>query len=49
MENQAAVILANLEAVADDLISGSLVVITDELVRIRRLPIVNPSHRDDKI
>lgn len=36
---QAAVILANLESVADDLDAGAVVVLTDDSIRIRRLPI----------
>jgi predicted nuclease of predicted toxin-antitoxin system len=35
---QAAIILANLPAVAEDLESGAIVVLTDDWVRIRRLP-----------
>jgi len=35
---QAATILANLPAVAEDLEAGAIVVLTDEWVRIRRLP-----------
>lgn len=38
---QAAIILANLDVVADDLDSGAVVVLTDEWVRVRRLPIVS--------
>jgi hypothetical protein len=38
---QAAIILANLEVVAEDLDSGAVVVLTDEWVRVRRLPIVS--------
>ena len=37
--DQAAVILANLDVVADDLEAGAVVVLTDEWVRVRRLPI----------
>jgi len=37
--DQAAVILANLDLVADDLEAGAVVVLTDEWVRVRRLPI----------
>lgn len=36
---QAAIILANLDTVADDLDAGAVVVLTDEWVRVRRLPI----------
>ena len=36
----AATILANLPAVADDLEAGAIVVLTDEWVRIRRLPML---------
>ena len=36
---QAAVILANLESVADDLDAGAVVVLTDDWIRVRRLPI----------
>ena len=36
---QAAIILANLDVVADDLEAGAVVVLTDEWVRVRRLPI----------
>jgi len=38
---QAAIILANLDAVSEDLDSGAVVVLTDEWVRVRRLPIVS--------
>ncbi len=38
---QAVIILANLDAVADDLDSGAVVVLTEEWVRVRRLPIVS--------
>ncbi|MFI5425808.1 DUF5615 family PIN-like protein [Aeromicrobium sp. UC242_57] len=38
-EHQAEVLLANLEAVVDDLDNGSIVVFTDDRIRIRRLPI----------
>jgi predicted nuclease of predicted toxin-antitoxin system len=37
---QAATILANLPAVADDLEAGAIAVLTDEWVRIRRLPML---------
>lgn len=37
---QAATILANLPAVADDLEAGAIVVLTDDWVRIRRLPML---------
>jgi predicted nuclease of predicted toxin-antitoxin system len=37
---QAATILANLPAVADDLEAGAIIVLTDEWVRIRRLPML---------
>jgi predicted nuclease of predicted toxin-antitoxin system len=36
---QAATILANLPAVAEDLETGAVVVLTDAAIRIRRLPI----------
>jgi predicted nuclease of predicted toxin-antitoxin system len=36
---QAALILANLDPVADDLASGAVVVLGDEWIRIRRLPL----------
>ena len=36
--HRAATILANVPAVADDLEAGAIVVLTDEWVRIRRLP-----------
>ena len=39
---QAAIILANLDVVSEDLDSGAVVVLTDEWVRVRRLPIVGP-------
>lgn len=35
---QSAIILANLDQVAEDLIAGSVVVIGDDWIRIRRLP-----------
>ena len=38
---QAAIILANLDVVAEDPDSGAVVVLTDEWVRVRRLPIVS--------
>lgn len=38
---QATIILANLDVVADDLDGGAVVVLTDEWVRVRRLPIVS--------
>lgn len=38
---QAAIILANLDVVSEDLDSGAVVVLTDEWVRVRRLPIVS--------
>jgi predicted nuclease of predicted toxin-antitoxin system len=38
--DQAAVILANLEPVAEDLSAGAVVVLTDQWVRIRRLPLL---------
>ena len=38
--DQAAIILANLPAVSEDLHDGAVVVLTDEWVRIRRLPLV---------
>ena len=38
---QAAIILANLDVVSQDLDSGAVVVLTDEWVRVRRLPIVS--------
>jgi predicted nuclease of predicted toxin-antitoxin system len=38
---QATIILANLDVVAEDLDSGAVVVLTDEWVRVRRLPIVS--------
>lgn len=37
---QAATILANLPTVADDLEAGAVVVLTDDWVRIRRLPML---------
>jgi predicted nuclease of predicted toxin-antitoxin system len=37
--DQAAVILANLQAVEDDLNAGAVVVLTDDWIRVRRLPI----------
>jgi predicted nuclease of predicted toxin-antitoxin system len=38
----AGVLLANLDAVADDLAVGAFVVITDQRLRIRSLPITSP-------
>jgi hypothetical protein len=38
---QAAIILVNLDIVFVDLDSGAVVVLTDEWVRVRRLPIVS--------
>ena len=38
-EHQAAVLLANVETVADDLEAGAIVVLTDNRIRIRKLPI----------
>ena len=38
-EHQAAVLLENLETVSDDLEAGSIVVFTDDRIRIRKLPI----------
>ena len=38
---QAAILLANLDVVSEDLDSGAVVVLTDEWVRVRRLPIVS--------
>lgn len=38
---QAGIILANLDVVSEDLDSGAVVVLTDEWVRVRRLPIVS--------
>ena|ERR1039458_7425695 len=38
---QATIILANLNVVAEDLDSGSVVVLTEEWIRVRRLPIVS--------
>ena len=38
---QAAIILANLDVVSEDLDSGAVVVLTDQWVRVRRLPIVS--------
>ena len=35
---QSAIILANLDQIAEDLIAGSVVVIGDDWIRIRRLP-----------
>lgn len=37
---QAVTILANLPAIADDLRAGAIVVLTDDWVRIRRLPML---------
>jgi len=37
--DQAAVILANLPAVAEDLGAGAVVVLTDDWIRVRRLPL----------
>ena len=39
-ERQAALLLATLSAVADDLDVGAVVVIGDDRLRVRRLPIV---------
>jgi hypothetical protein len=38
---QASIILANLDVVAEDLDIGSVVVLTDEWIRVRRLPIIS--------
>ena len=38
---QAIIILANLDVVAEDLDGGAVVVLTGEWVRVRRLPIVS--------
>ncbi|MBW8825070.1 MAG: DUF5615 family PIN-like protein [Acidobacteria bacterium] len=38
-ERQAALLLANLDAVADDLSEGAIVVIGNDRIRVRRLPI----------
>ena len=38
---QATIILANLDVVANDLDGGAVVVLTDEWVRVRRLPILS--------
>lgn len=38
-EHQATTILGNLEAVAEDLEAGAIVVFTDDNIRIRRLPV----------
>lgn len=38
-EELASVLLANLDEIADDLHSGALVVIGEERIRIRRLPV----------
>jgi hypothetical protein len=40
IDEQATIILANLPAVAQDLDDGAVVVLTDDWVRIRRLPIL---------
>jgi hypothetical protein len=37
--DQAGIILANFEAVAEDLTAGAIVVLAGEWVRIRRLPL----------
>lgn len=37
--DQAAIILANLPAVTEDLDAGAVMVLTDESIRIRRLPV----------
>jgi predicted nuclease of predicted toxin-antitoxin system len=42
---QAALLLANLDAVADDLNGGAIVVLQDERVRVRRLPFGNGPER----
>ena len=39
-EQMAALLIANLPAVADDLDAGAVVVITDDAIRVRRLPIL---------
>jgi hypothetical protein len=39
VEDLAAILLANLPVVADDLALGSIVVIGDDSLRVRRLPI----------
>ena len=38
-EHQAAVLLANVETMSPDLEAGSIVVLTDDRIRIRKLPI----------
>jgi len=40
-EQQAAVILEHLDDLADDLATGAVAVITDERIRVRRLPLLH--------
>lgn len=39
VEHRAATLLANLEEIEEDLVTGAVVVFTDDRVRIRRLPL----------
>ena len=41
-EGQAALLVANLDQVADDLQGGAIVVMGDDRVRVRRLPVERP-------
>jgi len=40
-EHQAAVILRHLDSVADDLARGAILVVTDDRIRIRHLPLIS--------
>lgn len=40
-EDQGAVILDYLEDLADDLVAGAVVVVTDDRMRVRRLPLIH--------
>ena len=42
-EQQAAVILRHLEDVAEDLDRGAILVVTDDRIRVRRLPLIGES------
>jgi predicted nuclease of predicted toxin-antitoxin system len=39
--NQAAIVLANLNDLGDDLRQGAVVVVTDDRIRVRRLPLLH--------
>ncbi len=42
-EDQAAVILDHLADLADDLVAGAVVVVSDDRMRVRRLPLIHDS------